>query len=346
MHAKPDVDRQSSLQGCYYPTSSQCRQGGVGNRGPSNRRWLLVLAVPPLPVPPLPVPPLLHISSLPCHTYKMKNALLFAASAAVAAAQHGYHGSSPRRGPPSYRKPLVDSTSLQKEINIEDLMKGSQKLQDIADANDGTRVFGSSGSNATIDWLFEELTSLGTYDVYKHYFIELFSDSSATLAVEGSETDFVPLPMSYTTPTDGVVVADFIQIAELGCETSDFPAGTEGSIALISRGTCTFATKAENAYLAGAVGAVIYNNLEGSLSGTLGGVGEYAPVVGVTQEEGQAIAAMLENGPVSGELEVQSLIENRTTANIIAQTKGGDQDNVLVSIQCAVNVRRNSQARS
>ncbi|MCA1798008.1 MAG: S8 family serine peptidase [Xanthomonadaceae bacterium] len=47
-----------------------------------------------------------------------------------------------------------------------------------------------------------------------------------------------------------------------GC--APFPAGAfDGAIALISRGTCGFALKADNAAAAGAVAAVIYNNANG-----------------------------------------------------------------------------------
>lgn len=44
-----------------------------------------------------------------------------------------------------------------------------------------------------------------------------------------------------------------------GCEAADFAGFAAGSIALLQRGTCTFEQKAENAWAAGAVGALVFN---------------------------------------------------------------------------------------
>jgi hypothetical protein len=49
-----------------------------------------------------------------------------------------------------------------------------------------------------------------------------------------------------------------------GCEVTDFEGGDyDGRIALIQHGFCTFAQKAANAATAGAVAALIYNNIPG-----------------------------------------------------------------------------------
>jgi len=66
-----------------------------------------------------------------------------------------------------------------------------------------------------------------------------------------------------------------------------------GKIALISRGSCSFSNKSTNAEAAGAVGAVIYNNVEGDLSGTLGDAANYVPTVGISQADGSALAKSL-----------------------------------------------------
>jgi hypothetical protein len=69
-----------------------------------------------------------------------------------------------------------------------------------------------------------------------------------------------------------------------------------GKIALIQRGTCSFAIKAQNAQDAGAIGVIIYNNAAGNLNigGTAPGV--TIPVYGTTQANGLAlIAAMIAN---------------------------------------------------
>ena len=246
----------------------------------------------------------------------MKLTLSILAAAGLAIAQDGY-GEEPGT--------LVSSEALQADITIENLLASAQHLQDIADENGGNRVFGSAGSNATIDWLFEELSSLGTYDVSKQEFVELFSGGNASLAVDG--TEYEANLLTYT--PSGSPSAPLVAVNNLGCEEADFPAEVADAIALISRGECTFAIKATNALTAGAVGAVIYNNVPGSLAGTLGGVGDYVPVVGVTQESGETLLTAAEAG-ATADLEVNATIENRTTYNVLAETKGGDKNNVLV----------------
>jgi subtilisin family serine protease len=79
----------------------------------------------------------------------------------------------------------------------------------------------------------------------------------------------------------------------------DFPPAVAGNIALIERGTLTFAAKVANATAAGAIAAIIYDNVAGGLGDgwTLGSSGNRIPAVQVTQTSGQAILAAL---PASG----------------------------------------------
>jgi subtilisin family serine protease len=80
----------------------------------------------------------------------------------------------------------------------------------------------------------------------------------------------------------------------LAVAATDCPADVAGNIAVISRGSVSFATKVENAMSRGAVAAVIYNNIAGSLNATLGttttSTGKaWIPVVTVTQAEGATL---------------------------------------------------------
>jgi subtilisin family serine protease len=80
----------------------------------------------------------------------------------------------------------------------------------------------------------------------------------------------------------------------LALAPTDCPAAVNGNIALISRGSATFASKVENAMSRGATAAVIYNNTTGSLNATLGtdttSTGKaWIPVVTVTQAQGATL---------------------------------------------------------
>jgi PA domain len=61
----------------------------------------------------------------------------------------------------------------------------------------------------------------------------------------------------------GDVTASVRAIPNLGCAAADFAGFSVGSIALITRGTCTFADKIANAATAGALAALISNNVTG-----------------------------------------------------------------------------------
>ena len=76
------------------------------------------------------------------------------------------------------------------------------------------------------------------------------------------------------------------------CATAD--PSWEGKVVLCDRGTITFELKVQNAETAGAVAAVIANNVAGNFNGTLGaGNSSSIPAIGISQADGQALAARL-----------------------------------------------------
>ncbi|KAF2277361.1 Zn-dependent exopeptidase [Westerdykella ornata] len=244
-----------------------------------------------------------------------------AASTSAAGGPGDGYGHGPGKG-----KPLVSSAQLQKLITLKDLLAGSQKLQDFANANGGNRAFGGGGHNATVDYLYNELKKTGYYNVYKQPFVELFT--AATVESSANGEPFTGEYMTYG--PSGNVTAPFVLVNNIGCNASDYPAAVAGNVALIKRGECTFQQKALNAKAAGAAGAVIYNNINGTLSGTLGGTGDYAPTIGVSGEIGQSLLAKVQAGETVAKIVVNAIQENRTNYNVIAETKEGDHNNVLM----------------
>lgn len=200
-----------------------------------------------------------------------------------------------------------------------------QKLQDFAFATEErNRYIGSPGHNATVNYIYELFAALPKY--YTAY-IQPFtvSNPSSDLTVPGyGNGTVVSEPMTYAPP--GKVTAALVSVANTGCDATDYPAAVSGAIALISRGTCNFVIKVTLAKAAGAVGAIVYNNVpDGVVFGTLGEAGDYVPAVGITQADGLALVASTTT--LTATLEV--VITDILTYNVIAQTKCGDQDNVL-----------------
>jgi hypothetical protein len=105
----------------------------------------------------------------------------------------------------------------------------------------------------------------------------------------------------------------------------------------MQRGTCPFGLKATNAAAAGAVGSVIFNDggdagRLGVINGTLGEPVRTFPVVGATLALGQDLAGGVSTGSTGStvRLKVDCVIETRTTYNVIAETPGGDPDQVVL----------------
>jgi subtilisin family serine protease len=105
---------------------------------------------------------------------------------------------------------------------------------------------------------------------------------------------------SYTSaPVDGSgwTGAEGITRPLHGCglgRAGDFPAGVAGNLALIQRGTITFAEKVANARLAGATGVVIHDNVAAAITDnpwTLNGLANALPTVRISQADGLALLA-------------------------------------------------------
>ncbi|KAL8845656.1 MAG: hypothetical protein Q9221_009182 [Calogaya cf. arnoldii] len=230
--------------------------------------------------------------------------------------------------------PLVQSNLLRRVLLRSNLLAKSRILEGFAYATpERNRVFGSPGHNATVNYLYDQIAAVGDYyDVKLQPFVELYTAGNASLKVAGVDQEAA----LFTYSPSGKFTQPLISVANFGCEAADYPATTTGKIALISRGTCEFGLKSALAGAAGAVAAVIYDNIDQpSLAGTLGAAtrpeGPLIPTAGITLAKGTALKNQLSgNAALAGDINVISVRENRTTYNVIAQTKGGDPNNVLV----------------
>lgn len=120
--------------------------------------------------------------------------------------------------------------------------------------------------------------------------------SAATAVLERVAPGFAiypAAPLAFSPAGDVTAIGQFVDVqippaainntSTSGCEAADFAGFVPGRIAIIQRGTCTFAVKALNAQVAGASAVVIFN--EGQPGRTdvfpasLGGPGVTIPVV-------------------------------------------------------------------
>ncbi len=215
-------------------------------------------------------------------------------------------------------------------VTLDGVREHQAALQAIADANNGTRVGGSPGYDQSADYAEQVFRDAGYRVTSQVFTYQTFIQLSPTVLEQVAPS---PGPvetniMSYSGSGD-VTAAVSQPNAITGCDPADFAGFPAGDIALISRGACTFALKATNAFNAGAVGVVIYNNTTGVLNGTLSSTFALdIPVTSVAQDVGQALAAT--PGLVL-RVKTDTFRGEASTRNILAESRGGDPDNVVMA---------------
>ncbi|KAH7411907.1 hypothetical protein DE146DRAFT_674338 [Phaeosphaeria sp. MPI-PUGE-AT-0046c] len=265
----------------------------------------------------------------------MKYSIAFGAIAASASAAPGLV--ERQYGYPT-TKPTVNAELLKADITREGLLAGAQQLEDFAYASEErNRFIGSPGHNDTVYWLKDTLESLdGYYNVslQNFYTVAQINGTINSFLVDGAavpESSYLLFDYS----ASGNATAPLVTVSNVGCNASDYPASVSGSIALISRGSCDFGLKSALAGAAGAVGALIYNNVAGPpLQGTLGvpprPEGNYVASISITQELGAGYVSAIAGGAsISATIDVLTDIRNITTYNVLATSNSGDQDNKL-----------------
>jgi aminopeptidase Y len=208
-------------------------------------------------------------------------------------------------------------------------------LQAIADANNGNRVSGAPGYDASVDYVVAKLQAAGYNVTVQPFQFQTFIALSPSILEQVAPAPAGPIAnsiLSYSGSGDVTAAVTALAAppadATPGCEAADFAGFPAGNIALIRRGSCTFAIKATNAFNAGASGVVIYNNQPGVINGTLGnGFTLNIGVTSVTQAVGDQLAAT--PGLVM-RLKTDTFRGLATTANVLAETTDGDPNHVIM----------------
>ncbi|MER5551369.1 M20/M25/M40 family metallo-hydrolase [Streptomyces sp. NPDC002793] len=237
---------------------------------------------------------------------------------------HGHASRGPAEDAAELSRQLVDSASA------EGAYRHLERFQAIAESSDGHRAAGTSGHDASAAHVHRLLRKAGyrvAYQAFDFTYTETLAEKLSVLSPTPREISI--RAMTYTASTEeGGIEAALAAVptdGTTGCEAADYAAGFTGTIALIERGGCSFAEKQAAAAAAGAVGAVIYNNVEGALAGTLGDAAAgKIPTGGLTRAEGEKLVADLSKGEVRVSLEIRESREERTTRNVVAETRGGN----------------------
>jgi Zn-dependent M28 family amino/carboxypeptidase len=248
----------------------------------------------------------------------------------VAATTMACSGPAPAPAPPAPPPPDPGLASrLVTDVTGDGAFAYLTELQRIADTHGGNRALATPGYDASVEYVADTLRDAG-YDVQTPSFAaRQFETHREELAVEGEPVPVSALGFSPTTPEGGVTGPLTVMAGE-GCAPTDAAVVTPGSVALVRRGTCTFAQKAAHAGAAGAAGLIVVNIDDAPLvDGTLGEDATGAvPTGGVSRSAGDALAG---RAGASVTLTLVTTITETQTRNVLAQTRTGNPDEVIVA---------------
>ena len=250
-------------------------------------------------------------------------------------------------------------------IQTADLMQHMQDFQAIADANPGpdghpSRNAGEPGYLASVNYVANLMNQWG-YDVHvQTYTIDYFAYTSIPTLSEVSPTARTYVlnqdwssgqSLGSTTaalqPSGGFVLPPTpLTSSTSGCTSADFTGFTPGRIALIQRGGCNYGVKVLNAQAAGATGVVIFNEghpgrtdlIFGSLFDAANNpITPTIPVAFTSFANGIDLLNQYQNAVQNNtalprlSLSIQGIHDpNRADYNLIADSKGGDKNHVVV----------------
>jgi Zn-dependent M28 family amino/carboxypeptidase len=225
------------------------------------------------------------------------------------------------------------------------------RFQALAEANGGYRVAGTGGHDASARYVHDQARAAG-YDVrFQEFTFTLTTDRTPPILQRVAPVprtlarieDFVTAFYSGSGEVTAPVVAVSLTVpspepnaSASGCQAADFAGFPPGSIALVQRGTCLFREKVDNALAAGAAAVILFNEgNEGRTALIIPLLSEPAvslPVVGTTFAAGDELRNGVLNGPtgVTVRLRTDVINEERTTRNVIAETREGDPGRVVV----------------
>ncbi|WUI00994.1 M28 family peptidase [Spirillospora sp. NBC_00431] len=231
---------------------------------------------------------------------------------------------------------------LAKLVTAKDVEAHLKAFQEIADYNGGDRASGGSGYDVSVRYVAGRLRKAGlepkiqkfTYPYWRERSGAALARTAPSRASYKEGGDFLTLAYSGSGDLTAPVIAVDVPAkgeGTSGCEKGDFKGFKKDSIALVQRGTCTFATKAAKARAAGASAVVIYNK-PGERGPVIGTVGKPTriPVVGTSHRVGAALAKAAGKGGLKLRVRTDTVHGQRRSANVIVDTERGRADNVVL----------------
>lgn len=238
---------------------------------------------------------------------------------------------------------------LTQAVTPEGVLDHLEALQRIADGNGGDRAAGRPGYRASVDYVVAKLRAAGYDPQVQQFMFDYFEENSKLIRVspnprtfvEGS--DFLRNAFDSGTP-EGTATGPLVPVdlrippgpaansSSSGCEAADFAGFPAGSVALVQRGTCGFNVKVLNAQAAGASAVIVMNEGQPGRTDLLNMIGDATglriPAVFATYAAGADLAA---TPGATVTVTVDFTAEQRPAWNVTAETRSGNDDNVVMA---------------
>ncbi|ORB31429.1 M28 family metallopeptidase [Mycolicibacterium parafortuitum] len=238
--------------------------------------------------------------------------------------------SSPEPAPPQWGPELAG------KVTVDAVYGHLEKLQQIADANDGNRADGSPGFQASVDYVAGLLRDKG-FDVQTPEFERLSGSRGGkpALTVAGRTFRVEQASLMITTPPGGLKAITLRPRKPAGCAAADYgDVDVDDAIAVVDDNGCSIVQKQRVAVDRGAVGVLVVSQATPArpvgAPPTLFTAGYYNDLkvpVGVIDPSADAALRRTE-APVTLVLDNKPVMS--TSRNVIAQTATGDTGNVVV----------------
>lgn len=221
---------------------------------------------------------------------------------------------------------------LVRKVNASAANRHLTAFQRIGDTH-GSRADQTPGYEASVDYVAGKLRDAGLRVDTPEFTYEVEVPDATDLIVGDTTFHVDKMEESIDTPEGGLtgplVVVPEDPVNGTGCFAEDYEGlPMEGGIAVIRRGLCNFEQKALLAADAGAIAAVITNNIPGPLTSvTITNTGPI-PVGGMSMEDGDVVAGL---DGTAATLDLRYHPEDRTSVNVIAETRTGRDDNVVMA---------------
>ncbi|MFG1954453.1 M28 family peptidase [Micromonospora sp. NPDC048830] len=220
-----------------------------------------------------------------------------------------------------------------------DVYAHAAALQLIADASGGNRAYNRVGFTRSAEYVGTLLRAAGYRVVEQPVPYTDFDVTTERLRVDGAAVTDVPVLMTRftpSTPADGIEAPVVAPIAgRTGCDPADYDGvGAAGAVVVVARAACGYTRQQQVAAGVGARAVLLYYvtpSPENSYRFHAFVPQAFTiPVASVSQRDGEELARASRASGVRAHLTLRASNVERTTVNLIAETAGGDPDNVVL----------------